>query len=263
METEFLSEENGISLVVLGGISFMFLVGMLLLLFFYFSKKKIVQKELEKKNLELTHQKNLLEATLETQEKERQRIARDLHDDISSKLNMVSLHSDLLLTGNLAESEQKEALETILSLSGKALENSRHIAHDLFPPVLEKFGLDAAIEELCSEFSGHGTQISYHNQSLFDETQKSKNLHVFRILQELIHNSIKHGSASHIQLHIEDRKDKKYFHYQDNGKGFQIEDKQNHKGLGMKNIDSRIQFLQGSLFIHSELGKGTTVIFTF
>ncbi|MFM7896096.1 MAG: sensor histidine kinase, partial [Flavobacterium sp.] len=121
----------------------MFLV---LILFFYFSRKKIVQIEVDKKNLEIEHQKELLNSVLITQEEERKRIAQDLHDDISSKLNVVSLNSHLLKTPNLYETEQLEITNNIIELTQKALENSRRIAHDLLPPVLEKFGLHAGIE---------------------------------------------------------------------------------------------------------------------
>jgi signal transduction histidine kinase len=100
----------------------MFLV---LILFFYFSRKKIVQIEVDKKNLEIDHQKELLNSVLITQEEERKRIAQDLHDDISSKLNVVSLNSHLLKTPNLNETEQLEITNNIIELTQKALENSR------------------------------------------------------------------------------------------------------------------------------------------
>jgi signal transduction histidine kinase len=263
METELFPEGNGIGTVVLGGIFLMALMGMVLLLFFYFSKKKITQKELEKKNLEIAHQKNLLEATLEAQEKERQRIAQDLHDDISSKLNIVSLNCDMLLTGDLAQNEQQEALGNIVGLSAKALESSRHIAHGLFPPVLDKFGLDAGIAELCGEFRGNGLQVNYENHTSFEEAEKSRHLHVFRILQELMNNSVRHGKATNIEVSFEQEDGKKICKYQDDGIGFDMENNKNQKGLGMKNIQSRVDFLGGELFIDSKTNQGTTVTFDF
>ena len=144
----------------------MFLV---LIMFFYFSRKKIVQIEIDKKNLEIEHQKELLNSVLITQEEERKRIAQDLHDDISSKLNVVSLNSHLLKTPNLNETEQLEITNNIIELTQKALENSRRIAHDLLPPVLEKFGLHAGIEELVEEFNSTKTvKVSYENNIDFE-----------------------------------------------------------------------------------------------
>ena len=128
----------------------MFLV---LMVFFYYSRKKIVKQTLVKKDLEIKHQKKLLQTVLFTQEEERKRIAQDLHDDISSKLNVVSLNSHLLTTPNLSEEEFAEITDNIIKLTTNALENSRRIAHDLLPPVLEKFGLNSGIEELVTEFN--------------------------------------------------------------------------------------------------------------
>ena len=118
------------------------LMAILVVVFFYLSRKKIIKKELEKKDLEINHQKELLRSIIITQEEERKRIAQDLHDDISSKLNIVSLNSHLLKTPNLDNDELLDITDNIILLTKKALENSRRIAHDLLPPVLEKFGLD-------------------------------------------------------------------------------------------------------------------------
>ena len=156
---------QGVFFILLAFIS-MFLV---LIMFFYFSRKKIVQIEVDKKNLEIEHQKELLNSVLITQEEERKRIAQDLHDDISSKLNVVSLNSHLLKTPNLNETEQLEITNNIIELTQNALENSRRIAHDLFPPVLEKFGLNAGIEELVEEFnSTKKVKVSYQNTIDFE-----------------------------------------------------------------------------------------------
>ena len=89
---------------------------LILIVFFYYSKKKIIRQELAKKDLELVHQKNLLQTVIVTQEEERKRIAQDLHDDISSKLNVVSLNSHLLKTPNLSEAEHSEIINNITTL---------------------------------------------------------------------------------------------------------------------------------------------------
>jgi signal transduction histidine kinase len=94
-----------------------------LVLFFYFSRKKIVQIEVEKKNIEIENQKKILQNTIETQEEERKRIAQDLHDDISSKLNIVSLNTHLLRTPNLKDEELHEITQNIIELTKKALNN--------------------------------------------------------------------------------------------------------------------------------------------
>ncbi len=263
METAFFTEDNKIGLIIVSGVFIMFFMGVVLLLFFYFSKKKIVEKELEKKNAELQHSKDLINATLATQEKERKRIAQDLHDDISSKLNIVSLNCHLLSLGGLTKEKEAEVTATIINLSAKVLENSRRIAHNLFPPVFDKFGLNAAIEELCKEFSSvENITVKYQNNTSFDGLQKESHMHVFRILQELINNSIKHGKASHISITFNNQNGTTCF-YKDNGHGFNYDSLENKKGLGMKNIESRINFIKGTIAMNSKINEGINVIFSF
>ncbi|RDI58100.1 sensor histidine kinase [Flavobacterium glaciei] len=243
---------------------FFIVIAVTLILFFYFSRKKIIQKELEKKDLEIQYQKELLSAVIITQEEERKRIAQDLHDDISSKLNIVSLNSYLLTAPNLTENETLGITKTIIELTSKALDNSRKIAHGLLPPVLEKFGLHAGIEELCLEFSSSKVvEIQYENKTSFDITDNDRHLHVFRILQELMNNSLRHGKASTISIVFEKKNDVYWCFYSDDGIGFEMKNNENQKGLGMKNIESRIAFLNGKITFESSINKGISVVFNF
>jgi signal transduction histidine kinase len=240
------------------------LMAMVLILFFYFSRKKIIKQELEKRDLEIRYQKELLKSVILTQEAERKRIAQDLHDDISSKLNIVSLNSHLLKTPNLSDTEITEITNNIIDLTTKALDNSRRIAHDLLPPVLEKFGLDAGIKELILEVStSKSVHINYENHLKFDIYENDRHLHIFRILQELINNSLRHGKATQISIIFENKNNENICSYKDNGIGFDSNNHQNLKGLGMKNIESRVNFLNGELHIISSLNNGINVDFNF
>ena len=239
----------------------MFLV---LILFFYFSRKKIVQIEVNKKNLEIEHQKELINSVLTTQEEERNRIAQDLHDEISSKLNVVSLNSYLLKSENLTEEEQSVIINNVIELTQKAIENSRRIAHDLLPPVLEKFGLHAGIEELVEEYnSTKFVEVTYENNIHFESYLVEKHLHIFRILQELLNNSIRHGKATKVSIQFTNFETKKTCIYSDNGIGFDNSMSKNQKGLGMKNIESRIYFLQGNFSFTSKPNEGVKMVFNF
>jgi len=243
---------------------FFMILAFFLIAFFYFSRKKIIQKKIKNKNLEIQYQKDQLYAIIVTQEEERKRIAQDLHDDISSKLNIVSLNSHLLTAPDLTEAETLEITGNIIALTTKALENSRKIAHNLLPPVFEKFGLNAGVEELCEEFeSSKAIKTYYKNEIDFDEKDIDRHLHIFRILQELMNNSLRHGKATEIWIAFKNINGIDTCNYEDNGVGFDCKSIENQKGLGMKNIDSRISFLNGTIKINSEVGKGIAVIFTF
>ncbi len=238
-----------------------------LLVFIYYSRKKIIQKEIEKKDLEIKYQKEMLNAAILTQEKERKRIARDLHDDISSKINIISLNSHFLTVPNLSEKEIRQITSNIIDVSAKVLESTRRISHDLLPPIFEEFGIHVAIEELCSNYlKSNNLIVNYNNileQDIFDEIDKKNHLHIFRILQELINNSIKHGMATEIDINFEKKKKKRVLKYKDNGNGFDVQKTNLKKGLGMKNIESRVEFLNGKFEMNSAIDQGVQVILSF
>lgn len=263
MDVHSLPEKEIVAIILYTSL-FLMILSVVLIVFFYFSRKKIIQKELEKKDLILKYQKEQLHAIIFTQEEERKRIAQDLHDDISSKLNIVSLNSHLLTAPNLTEVETAEITENIINLTTKALDNSRKIAHNLLPPVFEKFGLNAGIEELCEEFeTSKSVKTHYKNDIDFDKNDIDRHLHVFRILQELMNNSLRHGKATEIWISFAEKEGINTCNYEDNGVGFDSANAENQKGLGMKNIDSRISFLEGTIKITSEIDNGMAVNFTF
>lgn len=236
-------------------------ISLILILFFYFSRKKIIKQELAKKDLEIHHQREMLHAVVFTQEEERKRIAQDLHDDISSKLNVVSLNSHLLNTPNLSFEEQQEIVSNIIQLTGKALENSRRIAHDLLPPVLEKFGLNSGIQELVADFnSTKKVIVSYENSISFEDIDFNNQLHIFRILQELLNNSMKHGKPTQISIRFKATEDNKSeIVYEDNGEGFDMKTDAYKNGLGLRNIQSRVDFLKGNYICESSVGNGVKI----
>ncbi len=255
---ELFSKENQIIAIVVVGVFLLLFMAVSLLLFFFFSRKKIVEKELQRKSAEIEHQKDLIHATILTQENERKRIAQDLHDEISSKLNVIHLNSNLLLEGDLSPEEYTEVNKSIIDVTNRTLETSRKIAHDLLPPILQKFGLKSALEELADDYNtSKKVAISYTINYPKNHLNKTLELHLFRILQELINNSIRHGKAKNIKLVLELANSKLVLNYSDNGIGFDLKRAQYQKGLGMKNIESRVELLNGTLKIDSEINKGT------
>ena len=232
-------------------------MGVALLLFFFLSRKKIVEKELEKNTLEINHQKEIIQSIIITQEEERKRIAQDLHDDISSKLNVINLNANLLKDGELTPEEYTVVNNGILEATEKTLESARKIAHNLLPPILEEFGFKDAVEELADSFNNSRKinieyTINYPKKQLIPQNE----LHLFRITQELINNSVRHGKANNSVIDISFKNDQLIFNYTDNGVGFNSDNVDHKKGLGMKNIESRVSLLNGKYTIGSEIGKG-------
>lgn len=257
------SEENQVVTIVIIGVLLLLLMGIALLLFFFFSRKKIIEKELEKKSLELNHQKEILQATIVTQEDERIRIAQDLHDDISSKLNVIHLNANLLIDSDLSKDEAIAVNKNIIKITNNTLESARKIAHNLLPPILSKFGLKSAIEELSDDFNNsRQITIDYDIKYPKGHLSPENELHIFRITQELINNSIRHGNAEKSTITISVKDQRIHFIYTDNGIGFDTEAVAQKKGIGMKNIESRIALLNGKLIVKSKENYGTQILIT-
>lgn len=260
---ELFKEENQVITIVVIGVLLLLLMGVALLLFFFFSRKIIVEKKLEKQHLEINYQKELIKSIITTQEKERKRIAQDLHDDISSKLNVINLNANLLKDGDLSPEEYLIVNDSILEATDKTLESARRIAHNLLPPILKKFGLKDAIEELADSFNNsRKIVIEYRLQYPKGYLKPGKELHFFRIVQELINNSVRHGKAKNSTLEITCKNNNLFFTYIDNGIGFDIIKGKHKRGLGLKNIESRAAMLKGNYIIESEPNKGFKLILT-
>jgi two-component system, NarL family, sensor kinase len=246
--------------VILFILVFLAVVFGIIVLFITKSRKKLFEKELEKKDLTISYQKEILLTAIRTQEQERKRIAQDLHDDISSQLNVISLNLHALKSAKKAETEKLEIVDNTLVINNKAIETARKIAHNLLPPVLEKFGLHTALEELVLDFENtKAIQISYQNLADFTAATTEQQLHIFRIIQELISNSIKHGKASQVNIVFA----KNECTYTDNGLGLDTTKPEKSMGLGMQNIASRIAFLNGKYSITSSQSAGYSFTFNY
>lgn len=228
---------------------------------YFLSRKKIVAKELEKKNKEITYQKEITESIIINHEKERKRISEDLHDNISSKLNVINLNVNLLKDGNLNTEESLVINNGLLKAIDKTIESASTIAHNLLPPILEKFGFKDAVEELADAYNNSrkiniSYTINYPKKLLIPENE----LHLFRIIEELIKNSVRCRKANNSNINIAYKNNKLIFNYTDNGIDFNTDNINNKKGLGVKNIESRISLLNAQYSIENKIGNGFKII---
>lgn len=256
MENATSTPENIISLIV-----FFILMALLLALtivFIYtYSRKKILNETIKRKELEIAHKNELLYATLMAQEEERQTIARDLHDDVGATLNIINMNINKVKES--ATTGQQETVDAVAGLTTKTIQSVRQMAHKLLPPILEKFGLAAAINELFDEVALSG-DIKVNPQLDLDESylNKEQQLNLFRITQELVNNTIKHSQATEITFELTTSGKGLYYSYQDNGIGFDASEEK--KGLGMQNLENRVEMLNGTLKVKTEKGKGFGVL---
>jgi len=257
MDGAILQGKNS-TLAIFSLIIFFLVISVLLVIFFFLSKRKIIQKNLEKKELELMHQKKLLEANLLVQEKERKRIGGEIHDDINSQLSILGLITQSLEKNVKNFKEIQEVKSNLLKIITQTNENSRRISHNLYPIVLEKFGLLAALEDLIHNYKFSNTiDIDLEMHLNLENLDIKNQLHIYRIFQELISNSMRHGRATKIKISGNNLKECSNFTYIDNGIGFNLDQYELKKtGLGINNIENRIFFLKGNSELFSEINKG-------
>jgi signal transduction histidine kinase len=193
------------------------------------------------------------------QEEERKRIARDLHDRLGSMLAMVKNHFKSVETSidNLKDTNTK-LYKKANKLLDEACEEVRKISQDMASGVLTKFGLTAALEDLKNTLEeSKQLEVEFVSHGLNNRLPLELEITIYRIIQELISNILKHAKASEITIQLLKGKNGLNIIAEDNGIGFEISEAK--LGMGLKNIEARIDGLNGELKIDSTLRKGTTI----
>lgn len=248
---------------VAGVSSAMFLgtLGMLVLviglvIFIIFHQRKVLRYQLQLQKFEQEQQKVLLDASVRLQEEERQRIAADLHDDAGPLLATARLY----LTENLVNQDKATQLQSIFQarqILDDTIQLIRNISHSLMPPTLKNFGLESAINDLAQKISGSGSMNASSRFHDYKERLKpEKELLVFRIVQELINNILKHSNSSFIHITQNVHGDNFILRIHHDGRGIVQADfdklNKSNIGLGLKNISSRLRVAQGRIFFEKD-----------
>lgn len=199
-----------------------------------------------------------LNAVLEGQEEERRRIARELHDGLGQTLTAIKLNYQAL-AGKVNRQEQPEDFKKLESMLDSANAEVRSISHQMMPKELEQFGLVAAVEgTLKLVLENTPLQYSFEHSGFTERIGSQGELVLFRVLQELVNNVIKHSGADMLNVSLLRRANHAVLNVSDNGTGFDVH-KHEKKGIGLLNIAGRIDGIKGHLHFESEPGKGTNV----
>ncbi|WP_353780204.1 tetratricopeptide repeat protein [Winogradskyella sp. 3972H.M.0a.05] len=226
-----------------------FLLSALLTWLIYRQRQK--RKNQEILTLKREHQIKTLETLIEGEEKERLRIAKELHDGVNGDLSAIKFK--LISLQEMNNRVINEAVEMI----DKSCQQVRAISHNLIPPSLESFSLIEATEMFCQNMdNSYDIKIDFHFIGDSITLKKKEEVNIFRIVQELVTNSIKHSEASEINVQISHRDHSIFIIVEDDGKGFDVE-KSESRGIGLKNIQSRAEFLNAELDVISN-DKGTS-----
>jgi signal transduction histidine kinase len=215
-------------------------------------------------NVQKTRQENekrVLTAIITTEEKERKRIAKDLHDGLGPLL--ASLKMSLSALRPLQESvNKKDIYENAIQLSNEAVKSLKEISNNLSPHVLENFGLANAIQTFINTFDLSGKiKIEFRHNIENQRFETDTEIILYRAVCELIHNTHKHADANKVLISLDKEDGMLKLLFQDDGNGFDVENvmHQETKGVGLHNIQSRVSSINGKFTIQSQQGEGAIV----
>lgn len=240
----------GLSLVLL------LVVSLLLFLFVIFRKNKKINEQ-RINDIKQKEELSLTRAILDGEERERERIARDLHDGLGGMLAGVKINFSTWSSNHLHPEKDQEFYK-ILGKLDNSVSELRHIARNLMPESLINFGLETALNDLCEFYSRKDLDIDFQTIDIKKNLPLPIQLNIYRIVQELLANAIKHAEASSILLQCSQSTENFLITIEDNGKGFDKNIEQTTKSMGLRNLKNRVNYLKGTMEISSDT-QGTTI----
>lgn len=215
--------------------------------------------KLQRTIIELNQKKSY--AALEAEIQERKRIGKELHDSLGYLLSLAGLQASVLdKRKNLTETKKNELLKSLIESIDEAFVELRTISHNLAPSLLSEYGLKGALKNISDKINQSGKlKISFDVFGLDKKIDQLIENVLYRTLQEIINNTIKHSEATELFIQIIQDKDQITLMTEDNGKGFKTEDLQKKSNLGLYHIKSSVENLHGSFFIDSKLNRGTII----
>lgn len=233
---------------------------------FYFSP---MTKQIDTNLLELsTKEKEIqdindkqISAIIDAQEKERKRVAGDLHDGLIQTLTTIAHRTKTEIENNKHDQQTEQTLNEIKILIDDVIIETRNIAYRIIPPLLKEFGLIPALKNLCEQI-----KISFKINVIFQEYELKKRLEenlelaLYRIAQEALNNVVKYAQASEVLIQLIHHSNSIVLIIEDNGKGFDTLNETKWNGIGLINIQERVKAFQGSVSINSSKDFGTEIM---
>jgi len=234
--------------IIILGIGGMLLFALAVVFFVVAHQRRVIRYQMNLQKLKEDQQKLLLSAAIASEEKERQRIAGDLHDEVGASLSAIGLYL-LQITKKQREEPAASAAKSMLD---EVITTVRQISHRLSPEMLMKFGLKDALQNLAQKHNVPGSfSVSFSSAENTPRFSPDRELAVYRIVQEVLGNMVKHSGASEIALRLMYQSQRLVLSLEDNGSGFRQKDFEHLAstagGLGLKNIQSRVDILQAKI----------------
>lgn len=199
-------------------------------------------------------QRERITAEIKLLENERKRIATDLHDSLGPLLSTVKLN---ISSVEVSDPRDKQVIGKSSKYIDEIISSMRQISYDLLPNTLERKGLLEAIREFTDHLGQSGLLTVHVYAMNHISSDPDRDIHIFRIVQEIIHNTLKHAEARRLDIGFSEDEKELLLLVHDNGKGFNVEQARDSRGLGLKSLEIRTDIMHGSINIRSNPGEGT------
>ncbi len=261
-QQKIIKQKNILNYLLSAGVILLLIV-ITLLYHNYRNKQKFQQQQIVE--LETQQLLTATEAVLKGEEKERTRLAKDLHDGLGGMLSGIKYSFNNMKGNMIMTPDNAKAFERSMDMLDSSIQEMRRVAHNMMPEALVKFGLDTAIKDFCNEIQQSGIlQLSYQSIGLENAViNQTVSITIYRIVQELINNTMKHAAAKNAIVQITKSNSQLSVTVEDDGNGFDKNILNNAVGMGWSNIQNRVEFLKGKLDVDSQQQKGTSVHIEF
>jgi len=254
-------QKNTINYILIGS-TIAFLIISLLLYRNYKNRQKLQQAKIDE--LETEKQLTATEAVLKGEEQERTRLAKDLHDGLGGMLSGIKFSLGNIKENLIMTPDNAYAFERSIDMLDSSIQEMRRVAHNMMPDILVKYGLDTALKEFCAEMDrGAVLHVNYQSVGMQQaDIPQTTSVTIYRIIQELLNNTIKHANAKNVLVQLHQSRQEKLLAItvEDDGDGFDTNLLKHAGGMGWLNIQNRVEFLKGKIDLQSAPGKGTSVM---
>ena len=259
-----IEKKNTENTALLSGVLFLLIVGILLYRNFRQRHNLLLQRQKikEQRITELEQERKLLaaESLMKGQEEERSRLARDLHDGVGGLLSGVKLSMSNMKGNVFLSEENAQSFENVILQLDQSITELRRVSHNMMPEALIKYGLKEALENYCENINLSGKiKVQLQTYGMEKRMEQSTEIIIYRMIQELLQNVIKHADAKNVLIQLVREEDRFNLTVEDDGKGFDTKEMENKTGAGLANIKARAEYLNGNVDIVSKKGEGTSV----
>ncbi len=244
--------------ILLGALALLILGGIFVTYFILNRRKLKAEARLQAERSR--QEQEAARAVLYAEERERRRLASDLHDGVGQMLSAALMNLNHAYEGPPAgTADTRQLTGKALSLLNDGYDEMRSLSHRMMPRALLRAGLPLALEELLGRLNGPGLETSFEVSGFAGRLPEQTETILYRVVQEAVNNVIKHAEAGRLSVQLIRDEEGVAVNIEDDGKGFDTGADEHFEGIGLKNIVSRVALLKGTVEIHSEPGKGTLV----